>query len=90
MRKIYIDTNGNIDFIKNTKHEIELLNPKKHLFTSTKSYLESLTSSELKYCLSHVVLFVVPVPPFASYFIVKDPITEQAHNLHSTQLLLLE
>lgn len=42
----------NIDFIKNTKHEIELLNPKKHLFTSTKSYLESLTSSELKYCLS--------------------------------------
>lgn len=42
----------NIDFIKNTKHEIELLNPKKHLFTSTKAYLESLTSSELNYCLT--------------------------------------
>ena len=42
----------NIDFIKNTKHEIELLNSKKYLFTSTKSYLESLTSTELKYCLS--------------------------------------
>ena len=42
----------NIDFIKNTTYEIELLNPKKHLFTSTKSYLESLISSELKYCIT--------------------------------------
>lgn len=42
----------NIDFIKNTTYEIELLNPKKHLFTSTKSYLESLISSKLKYCIT--------------------------------------
>ena len=42
----------NIDFIKNTTYEIELLNPKKHLFTSTKSYLESLISSQLKYCIT--------------------------------------
>lgn len=50
---IYIEDEfieNNIELIKNTKYEIELLNPKKHLFTSTKSYLETLTNTELKYC----------------------------------------
>lgn len=40
----------NIELIKNTTYEIEMLYPKKHLFSSTKSYLETLTDSELKYC----------------------------------------
>ena len=41
---------NNINFIKNTNHQIELLNSNKILFNSTKSYLESLTNSKLKYC----------------------------------------
>lgn len=41
---------NNINFIKNTNHQIELLNYNKILFNSTKSYLESLTNSKLKYC----------------------------------------
>lgn len=52
---IYIEEDfieENIDFIKNTKYEIELLNSNKHLFSSTKAYLESLTNSKLKYCLT--------------------------------------
>ncbi len=50
---IYIEENHieeNIEILKDSKYEIELLNPNKQLFTSTKSYIESLTNQKLKFC----------------------------------------
>lgn len=50
---LYIESNlieENIELLKNIKYEIELLNINKELFNSTKTYLETITNQEVKYC----------------------------------------
>lgn len=40
----------NIEFIRNTKYEIELISTNNQLFNTTKAYLETLTNTKLKFC----------------------------------------